>query len=350
MTKRDYLIIFCLLLPFFITLPWALYTRSKLKKQRAKTEIVRDSLSYANWYYANRIEVAEEKIRSNQAILNTNRQDTPNWLGQSEEPTTTPTPVPLPPASAAATTTVGMEELSQQQIGESKPPPNSVPSSAARQSNAGSQNLSFPAPPIVSGPRPDAEPIAQASLPDPSTQLPPPIKKEKPATSAAVVAPTTPPPPKFIADKVRTAPVDARLREMSGLKDESTLRTGKLNVRLVQEVPEKTGPSPKNSRRFSVDFPLNNVPSAYQGQQSLYLVLTDHRGDPIAGTSPVSARVPLNGINIELTAIAKKDVRLGPDQHLRIDQKIQEGLPAGKYRVQVFSEMAVIGMADLTVL
>ena len=48
MTRRDYFIIFCLLLPFFITLPWALSTNSKLGDQRELTELVRDTLHLNN--------------------------------------------------------------------------------------------------------------------------------------------------------------------------------------------------------------------------------------------------------------------------------------------------------------
>ncbi|MEO0733478.1 MAG: hypothetical protein AAFZ52_11625, partial [Bacteroidota bacterium] len=87
-----------------------------------------------------------------------------------------------------------------------------------------------------------------------------------------------------------------------------------------------------------------------RGQQTLYLVVTDQSGVPVSGSNPIAARLPMKDVEVEMTALAKKDVRLRSDQEIHLEQLIPSRLPSGDYRVQVFSDLALLAMMDLRLL
>lgn len=332
MTKRDYLIIFCLLLPFFITLPWAITTHSKLQEQRELTELVRDTLHIV-------------RLRHNRLLEATEAGPKP----QPQQEDNTAAPLPAAPEEEVESLTTSV------------PAVETVRETAALANTTEALALKNAPPPVVTETTPKE---VESTVPAPAVSPPVESKKETLQATASPVkqrasdpppAPNPPTPAKsaplrLVPDAVSTAPVNARLQQQLGLSSEAALRTGELNVRVLQEVRGDAPSSPDNDRRLRVDFALSKVPEAYQGQKSsLYLVVTDRSGDPLPGIRPISATVPVNGTKIQLTAMTKKDITLKASQSLRLEQKITKQLPSGNYRVQVFSDMALLGVTELIV-
>lgn len=342
MTKRDYLIIFCLLLPFFITLPWAITTHGKLQEQRELTELVRDTLHIVRLRHSRLLEATEGGSSPNLHLED-------NTVSSSA---IAPEETPEAPISSAAA--IEAEDIEPKE-------PMSLVETPTIENAAAPTTTSPPAekPQLVS-----LAPALQQAQKGPAT---PSLKPESntleanatPARQRASDPPAEPKPTKVTApltlrlvpDAVRTAPVNTRLQEQLGLKSEAEIRTSNLKVQVLQEVRGDASSSPNNQRRLQVDFALSEVPEAYLGQKSsLYLVVTDRSGASLPGVKPVSASVPVNGANVELTAMTKRDITLKANQNLRLEQKIANGLAPGNYRVQVFSDMALLGVTELIVL
>ncbi|MEM9259025.1 MAG: hypothetical protein AAGA62_05225, partial [Bacteroidota bacterium] len=260
MTKRDYLIIFCLLLPFFITLPWAIVTHGKLQEQRELTELVRDTLHIV-------------RLRHNRLLEATDASTSPKGSPQETEATSSELPLQEDPDLPALTIEEEVEipaltdesGLVEKRLAD-------ISSLTARQKDVAENSSSSSSQSL-----PVKDEPALASLPEQKTlqATANPAKQRASAPAPEKPAPKVPKPLRLVPDDVRTAPVNARLQQQLGLSSEAELRTSDLKVQLLQEVRGDAPSSPTNDRRLLVDFALSKVPEAYQGQKSsLYLVVT----------------------------------------------------------------------------
>ncbi|MEL7160529.1 MAG: hypothetical protein AAFN92_07210 [Bacteroidota bacterium] len=312
MTKRDYLIIFLLLLPFFLTFPWALVTRHQLRKQIAKTEMVEDSLSYLKWYYRSRLETVESIRRQNEELERNRRLMAENQEGTAEESVET---IPVENTTVAFRDTTRFANWKKQEQEKRE--------TIAQEEVVRLEEPVEPIPPVTT----------QPEMPTP-----------KPAPSQPVRA------VRLVPDPINLEPVDERMWARLRSKESEVPRSEWMEVRMIQEIPAGEPAGSANIRRLEVDMALNQVPRNFWGQQTLYLVVTDRSGIPVSGNAPVSARLPLNDVEIEMTAMVKKDVSLQGNQEIRLEQVISERLPSGEYRVQIFSDAALLAMMDLTLL
>lgn len=102
----------------------------------------------------------------------------------------------------------------------------------------------------------------------------------------------------------------------------------------------------RRTRELNISFELNQVPAAYQGNQQIYLVITDDRGLPIASENPVRATIRTDKGNVEITAQATQTQDVVANQRIALSYKLEDRLKKGTYIVSVYSEKGLLGVAS----
>lgn len=250
MTRKDYTIIFFLLLPFFITLPWLIATKQEVSAQRELIDSIRDSLHLSEQQYA--------------VLLAT--------------------------------------------------------------------RASVPAPPTSKKKSPDAKADKKSSEKE---ITPPVVETQQPQV-----------PEGMVAAPVSTEEVGPLMKEQLDKVGVAGLRGEDFRVRLFQ-AEKKDSLSPR--QQLSVDFNLNQVPKDYRGKRSLYLVVTNQRGEALTDGDTLLATVPVAGRPVNLATVAQSSANLVRSQQLRIGKVLSQELIPGRYRAQVYSDLSLLGMADFVV-
>lgn len=324
MTRRDYFIIFCLLLPFFITLPWALSTNSKLGDQQELTELVRDTLHLKNLEFE-RLQVKFDALKkANGTLVETNDELEAGLKARGVKVITRYLPAP-----AEAFTATQLER--QRKIEQLTDVNENLYGTIEQLRKSNGRDLAPP---------PSPEPVAAPDTPALA------------ATEAVVVNGSNEPVAEMVTlvpDDVRTINVNQRMKEQLNNLALKDLRAGAFAVRMLQEMSGDSVKIGSDARKMQVSFDVNNVPANYQGERSLYLVVTNRRGEPVTGENPVKAQVPFSGTKVELMAMAARKMSLGETQHVTMEQELKRKLPAGQYRAQVFSDLALLGITDFVV-
>lgn len=99
-------------------------------------------------------------------------------------------------------------------------------------------------------------------------------------------------------------------------------------------------------REIFVSFDLADVPQAYQGQQKLYLVITDDKGNAIICQSPTKTTVYAPSGPVEITAQQVKEVVLENTQRQSFNYKFDERLKSGSYVVAIYCEKGLLGASS----
>ena len=121
-------------------------------------------------------------------------------------------------------------------------------------------------------------------------------------------------------------------------------------VSLLRDVNGRLTTRANRVKQITVSFLLNNVPENYQGQQALFLVVTDSSGNPVTGEQPIKVQSRINGSVVELLALSGKDVDLASMQRITFNQQLNwRALHPGNYRVQVFTDFGLLGTAGFAV-
>lgn len=102
----------------------------------------------------------------------------------------------------------------------------------------------------------------------------------------------------------------------------------------------------RRAREIFVSFDLADVPQTYQGQQKLYLVITDDKGTPIISQAPTKATVYPPSGPVEITAQQVKDAILENTQRLSFTYKFDERLKSGNYVVAIYCDKGLLGAAS----
>jgi hypothetical protein len=102
----------------------------------------------------------------------------------------------------------------------------------------------------------------------------------------------------------------------------------------------------RRTRELNVSFDLRNVPPTYQGNQQLYLVITDDQGRPIASKNPVQAAIAGEDGAVPIIAQATQLQNIGGNQHIALSYKLEDRLSAGTYLVSVYSDQGLLGVAS----
>lgn len=108
---------------------------------------------------------------------------------------------------------------------------------------------------------------------------------------------------------------------------------------------EKLTTRAKKAREIFVSFDLADVPQAYQGEQKLYMAMTDDKAIPILSKSPVSATINAPAGPVNITAQQIKEVNLTSVQRVTFVHKFDERLKPGNYVVGIYCDKGLLGSA-----
>lgn len=109
---------------------------------------------------------------------------------------------------------------------------------------------------------------------------------------------------------------------------------------------EKQTLKAKKAREITVGFDLVDVPQHYQGDQHLYLVITDEKGKPIASSKPIKTTIEAPSGSIQIEAQQVKAVSLGETQRLSFTYKLDERLKRGNYVAAIYCNVGLLGVSS----
>lgn len=101
----------------------------------------------------------------------------------------------------------------------------------------------------------------------------------------------------------------------------------------------------KKAREIFVSFDMADVPQAYQGEQKLYMAMTDEKGVPVMSKNPVKATINAPAGPVEITAQQTKDVNLTNLQRISFSHAFDERLKPGNYVVGIYCDKGLLGSA-----
>jgi len=100
-------------------------------------------------------------------------------------------------------------------------------------------------------------------------------------------------------------------------------------------------------RRMNVSFDLTAVPEEYLGVRPIYLVLSDQQSNPVVSENPVNATITNNGAPMNLIALEGRDVNVEKNQRISFTHELDSKLAAGFYRAQIFTDLGLLGAANV---
>ncbi len=115
----------------------------------------------------------------------------------------------------------------------------------------------------------------------------------------------------------------------------------------LQTRSSKTTSKSGRVRNLSINFDIVNVPQEHQGTHTLYLVITDASGNPIASDNPIRKRIEANGRVAEIIAQQSKEVSLEESQRLNFNYPVSEKLKRGTYQVSIYSDLGLLGSSNV---
>lgn len=101
----------------------------------------------------------------------------------------------------------------------------------------------------------------------------------------------------------------------------------------------------RRTRDLHISFELNDVPAMYQGNQQLYLVITDDKGLPIASKNPVQTMIRTEKGQVAIIAQATQAQNIIENQRIILDYSLEDRLKKGTYVVSVYSDHGLLGVA-----
>ena len=108
----------------------------------------------------------------------------------------------------------------------------------------------------------------------------------------------------------------------------------------------KTTGTARRARDLQISFDLTDVPAAYQGQQTLYMVIVDENGKPIASINPTKKTINAPAGNVEIIAQQTKQVELTNTQRLSFNHKLEDRLKKGNYVVAIYCDKGLLGASS----
>lgn len=109
---------------------------------------------------------------------------------------------------------------------------------------------------------------------------------------------------------------------------------------------EKLTTKARRIREIDVSFDLADVPETFQGQQKIYMVITDDKGKPIPSENPTKTTVYAPTGPVEISAQQLKSVVLEATQRLSFHHKFDEKLKSGNYVVAVYCDKGLLGASS----
>lgn len=122
------------------------------------------------------------------------------------------------------------------------------------------------------------------------------------------------------------------------IADNFMVRTEKKNDKLTSKA--------KQVDRLIVSFDINNVPELYREKESLFLVLTEFDGHPVAAVPTAKVNIHARE-QLTVDAAAKKDLVLDEHQHLDMEIVPTENLSSGMYHLLVYADHGFLGATSV---
>jgi regulator of replication initiation timing len=101
----------------------------------------------------------------------------------------------------------------------------------------------------------------------------------------------------------------------------------------------------KKAREIFVSFDLADVPQVYQGEQKLYMAMTDDKAIPVMSKNPTKVTVNAPAGPVDITAQEVKDVNLTSVQRVTFTHRFDERLKPGNYVVGIYCDRGLLGSA-----
>ncbi|MCO6492392.1 MAG: hypothetical protein J5I98_28500 [Phaeodactylibacter sp.] len=115
----------------------------------------------------------------------------------------------------------------------------------------------------------------------------------------------------------------------------------------LEQKNEKVTTKARRVRTIRTSFDLTNVPPQYQGLRTLYLVISDDKGNPVPATNPIKAQTVVNNQKMDIIAVKAKDVDITENQRLSMVYDLEDKLAAGYYRVAIYTDIGMLGASSL---
>jgi myosin heavy subunit len=136
-----------------------------------------------------------------------------------------------------------------------------------------------------------------------------------------------------------------QLEEQIRKTQSATFKATSFSVQLERR-NDKLTTRAKKAREIFVSFDLADVPQSFQGQQKIYMVITDDKGNPIASKNPTKATVYAPSGPVEISAIQLKEVVLDNTQRLSFTHKFDDRLKSGNYVVAIYCDKGLLGASS----
>lgn len=115
----------------------------------------------------------------------------------------------------------------------------------------------------------------------------------------------------------------------------------------VQKRNDKLTVKGKRARQVDVSFDLIGVPEEWHGQQTIYLSLVDNKGLPVKTANNQSEQFQLtNGQILSFESQQAKDYNISASQRLAFHIALDEKIPAGYYRANIYTKTGLVGSAS----
>ncbi len=115
----------------------------------------------------------------------------------------------------------------------------------------------------------------------------------------------------------------------------------------LEQKNEKVTSKARRVRTIRTSFDLTNVPPKYQGLKTLYLVITDDKGNPVPAANPIKAQTVVNNQTMDIIAVKAKDTDITENQRLSMVYDLEDKLAAGYYRVAIYTDIGLLGASSL---
>jgi hypothetical protein len=132
-----------------------------------------------------------------------------------------------------------------------------------------------------------------------------------------------------------------QLEEQIRKTQSATFKASSFKVELLRK--NKTTGRARRARDLQVSFDLVDVPQPFQGNQTLYLVITDENGRPIASVNPAKKVINAPAGSVEIMAIQSRQTELGNTQRLSFNHKLEDKLKAGNYVIAIYCDKGLLG-------
>jgi hypothetical protein len=136
-----------------------------------------------------------------------------------------------------------------------------------------------------------------------------------------------------------------QLEEQIRKTQSATFKATAFSVQLERR-NDKLTTRAKKAREIFVSFDLADVPKTFQGQQKIYMVITDDKGNPISSKNPTKATVYAPSGPVEIMAQQIKEVEIDVTQRLSFSHKFDDRLKSGNYVIAIYCDKGLLGASS----